>query len=507
MHAAIEALSHGGSRPQPHSAAIVQGRLTHADIVSAAVLLIVTLAVRGVWFGNPVADFDEQLYSLIGWQITQGQLPFVDQWDRKPFGLFLIFAVIHTAFGPGELAYQLVASCTALAGAWLVYLLARNLVDRVSASVAGVLYLALLSAYGSYSAQSEVFHTPMMLLAVWLLCKPHHQAATIRALAAMLVCGMALQVKYTVVPQCIFLGGVALHSARLRGVRMPGIAGLATAFTILGLAPTLLIAAVYTAHSQFEAFWFANFVSFFERASTEHGRFWPGHVHGAIPIVGVTLLGLYAAWRLNPPCDRWCYGLFCGWALAAFGTVVMPSTVYLYYYGALAPAASLVALPLIDRTGRVGWLPAVALLGGMILILNPLKVWRDSHEQSAMADRLTVAITPYVKPSQGCLWIHDGPTALYRTSGSCLPTRFIYPDHLNNDLERNALGASQLAEVKRILAGNPPVIVTADMPITPQNLEVLALVRSTTSKDYHKLATEDLNGRGITAWVRNDLGS
>ncbi|HCB79484.1 MAG TPA: hypothetical protein DEP68_12040, partial [Erythrobacter sp.] len=66
---------------------------------------------------------------------------------------------------------------------------------------------------------------------------------------------------------------------------------------------------------------------------------------------------------------------------------------------------------------------------------------------------------------------------------------------------------SQLAEVKRILAGNPPVIVTADMPITPQNLEVLALVRSTTSKDYHKLATEDLNGRGITAWVRNDLGS
>ncbi|HCB79656.1 MAG TPA: hypothetical protein DEP68_12920, partial [Erythrobacter sp.] len=117
----------------------MQGRLTHADIVSAAVLLIVTLAVRGVWFGNPVADFDEQLYSLIGWQITQGQLPFVDQWDRKPFGLFLIFAVIHTAFGPGELAYQLVASCPALAGAWLVYLLARNLVDRVSASVAGVL--------------------------------------------------------------------------------------------------------------------------------------------------------------------------------------------------------------------------------------------------------------------------------------------------------------------------------------------------------------------------------
>ena len=144
-------IQQAGDRP-PHA-------LRRADLLAAAVLLAGALITRAQWFGNPVADFDEQLYSLIGWQITQGQLPFVDQWDRKPFGLFLIFAVIHTAFGPGELAYQLVASCSALTGAWLVYLLARNLVDRVSACVAGVLYLALLSAYGSYSTPSGRYDT------------------------------------------------------------------------------------------------------------------------------------------------------------------------------------------------------------------------------------------------------------------------------------------------------------------------------------------------------------
>ena len=33
-----------------------------------------------------LAHFDEQIYSFIGWRILSGELPFVDWWDRKPFG-------------------------------------------------------------------------------------------------------------------------------------------------------------------------------------------------------------------------------------------------------------------------------------------------------------------------------------------------------------------------------------------------------------------------------------
>jgi len=493
--------------PQPHSGIRGALKLRRADLVAAAALLLAAIVTRGPWLANPFADFDEQLYSLIGWQMTQGALPFVDQWDRKPFGLFAIFAGIHAVFGPSALAYQLAAFASAIAGAWLVYLLGRSLVDRASACVAGVLYLAFLSAYGSYSAQSEVFHTPMMLFAVWQLRDPHHRSATLRAMLAMLVCGMALQVKYTVVPQCIFLGGVALYSAWLRGMRLPKIAGLAAGFALLGLAPTLLVAAFYALQGQFDAFWFANFVSFFDRAPSEYGRFWSGHVHGATPVVGLTLIGLYAAWRLNPPRDRWSYGLYCGWGVSAFLTVLMPSTVYLYYYGALAPATVLIALPLIDRRARAGWLPAAALVAGMFYILFPPTTLAKSAGQRAMAERLTAAIAPHVGPDKGCLWIHDGPASLYKTTGSCLPTRFIYPDHLNNDLERSALGISQLAEVERILAEKPPVVVTAEVPVTPQHPGVLALVRAIVKRDYVRLAREDLNKRGVTAWLRKDLAA
>ena len=42
----------------------------------------------------------------------------------RPFGLFAIFGLAHWLFGPEPLAYQLVATLSAVTGAWLVYRLA-----------------------------------------------------------------------------------------------------------------------------------------------------------------------------------------------------------------------------------------------------------------------------------------------------------------------------------------------------------------------------------------------
>ena len=99
----------------------------------------------------------------------------------------------------------------------------------------------------------------------------------------------------------------------------------------------------------------------------------------------------------------------------------------------------------------------------------------------------------------------DGPTVLYRTTGSCLPSRFVYPDHLNNALETPALGVSQTDEVARILANHPGVIVTASRAVTPQQPDNLARVRDATGRNYRPLITMSLHDRAITAWVRRDL--
>jgi 4-amino-4-deoxy-L-arabinose transferase-like glycosyltransferase len=479
--------------------------MARADWIAAAVLVLVLLATRAIVFGDPVVDFDEQLYSVIGWRMTHGDLPYVDVWDRKPFGLFLIFAASHALFGPEAIAYQLVASVSAFIGALLVYGLARAQVDRASATAAGALYLLLLALYGSQSGQSEAFHTPMMLAMAWLLRDGRRPDAARRAALAMLIGGLALQVKYTVLPQCLFFGAWALVGEWRRGARVPRLAARAALFAALGLLPTVMVGLFYLWRGHFDAFWFANFVSFFDRVSPPNGRLRHDLLIGYAPLALLVLPGLYAAFRLNPPRDRAAYGFHAAWLLAALATVLLPATVYAYYYAALAAPAILVALPLIDRKGPLRFVPAALLLLFVALLYNPPDRYADSLAERRAEARLSTAITPFVGKERDCLYVFDGPTALYRTTDTCLPTRFIYPDHLNNALETAALGTDQAGEIARILAGRPGVIVTAGTPVTIQQPRNLAMIEQATRRRYRPLITIAQRGRAITAWVRRDL--
>lgn len=473
--------------------------------IALIALALTALLTRAHWFGDPVADFDEQLYSFIGWRMTQGDLPYADLWDRKPFGLFLIYAISHWLLGPGPIAYQLVALLAALAGSWLTYLLSLRLVDSVSATVAGALYLILLALYGSHSGQSEVFHAPLMLLALWLLLDWNRPDSAKRAFLAMLVCGIALQIKYTVLPQCIFLGVYALYGRWRMGMELPRLALLAAVFAILGVLPTALIALWYILHGEFQAFWFANFISFFDREPSGQGRFWQGQLIRVAPIVIISMLGFYAAFRLNAPRDWRIWGLYVGWALSACVTVMLPATTYIYYFGALAAPVLLVALPLIDRHPTAGRMLAALLVVGLLCSLDVPGRYSHTWAERNVETRLSETIAPYIDQKRDCLYVFDGPTALYRTTASCVPTRFVYPDHLNNALERNALGISQTEEIQRILANRPGVIVTANFPVTFPCVECVVLVREAIRRDYRPLISSSLHGRTITAWSRSDL--
>lgn len=476
-----------------------------ADWLAAAALMLVTLATRAVWFGDPVADFDEQIYSLIGWRMNHGDLPFVQVWDRKPFFLFAIFAAAHWLMGAGPLAYQIVASVFVFAGAMLVYALARPLVDRVSAVVAGALYTMLIAAYGSYSGQSEAFHTPLMLAMLWLLRDRDRPGVARRANWAMLVGGIALQIKYTVLPQCAFFGAYALYAEWRAGATPVRLATRAAVLAGLGVAPTVLVALLYVWWGHFDQFWFANFVSFFERSPAPGGRLRSDLWVAILPIALLVGLGLYAALRLNPPRDWRLYGLYAGWMTAALATVLLPATVYLYYYGALVPAAVLMAVPLIDVRAGAKFIPALLLLLGAGYILDMPSRYAHSYNERRTEARLSDAIAQYVGAKRDCLYVFDGTAALYRTTGTCLPTRYLYPDHLNNGLEIHSLEVDQPTEIRRILATRPGVIVTANHYMTVQRQVNLNLIRDAIRAGYRPFITASLHNREITAWVRRDL--
>lgn len=469
--------------------------------------LIATLAVasRLVWFGDQAPDYDEQLYSLIGQRMLAGDLPYVDLWDRKPWGLFALFALAHAVGGPGALAYQVMAALFAVAGAWLVFALARRLVDDVTACGAAIAYPALLYAYGSLAGQSEAFLLPFTLGMMWLVADMPQGRPLAKALAAMLLGGLALQIKTTALPQCVALGLAALWQLRALGsVRL---AGLALIFAVLGLLPTALVATWYADQGQFGWFWFALTGSNIARVTDTGERFLLAHLPPLAPLLAVTAGGLYAAWRLNPPRDRGLYRLVCWWSVGVLAGIYLPNHVTVYYFAAFVPCALLLATPLIDRMAPTGWIPLAALLGASALLLNVPRHLDETRMGRASLDRLATTIRPHVGPAGPCLLVFDGPTALYRLTDSCLPSRVVYPDHWNHIMERDSLGIDRMAELRRVLAARPGAIVTGDDPVAVQDPQVQALIQEALAREYRLAASGRIRSRTYHAWVRRDQRS
>ena len=472
------------------------------DALVLLAIVATALIARLPWFGFPLAGYDEQLYSLIGQAMTQGALPFVDVWDRKPVGLFALFAAAHAVGGPGPEAYQVLALLFTVVGGWLTSALARPLVDRVTAAGAGMLYVLLMSVYGSASGQSEAFHVPLMLAMAVLVRDPAHPNAIRRALVAMLIGGLALQVKYTVAPQCAMFGLWALSGQYRRGASVARLTAFAAGSLVMGLLPTALVALYYAVAGHWDAFLFANFLSFFDRAPSGAGRLHTDLVLGLVPLAVLAGGGLYAAIRMTPPRDRSHYAFIALWFVACLATAFLPGTVYRYYFAALVPASVLLALPLLDRMGPARWGPLVLVIAGAFALAAPLSLPGELRERAADYDRFAATVAQSSADSDACIFVFDGPSSLYRLADSCLPSRFVYPDHFNNALERDALGISQVGEVARILATRPPVIVTADTPLTPQNEEAKALVLGYIDRNYSELAEIEIGDRTIRAWER-----
>lgn len=470
-----------------------------------ALLALVAVATRLVWFGDQAPDYDEQLYSLIGQRMLQGDLPYADLWDRKPLGLFALFALAHAIGGPDALAYQVMAALFAAAGSWLVYGLARRLVDDITACGAALAYPALLYAYGSLSGQSEVFLVPLTLGMVWLVADMPRGTPVAKALVAMALGGLALQIKTTAAPQCLALGLAALW--QLRGLGPVRLAGLALAFAGLGLLPTVVVAGFYAAQGEFGWFWFATTASNFARVAATGERVIAQHFAALMPLLAITVGGLYAAWRLNPPRNRDFYLLVCWWSLGVLAGIYLPNKVNLYYFAAFVPCALLLATPLIDRQSGLRWVPLAVLLGASALLLNVPRHLQESRMGRASLVQMTQAIRPHVGPQGPCLLVFDGPTSLYRLTDSCLPSRVVYPDHWNDALERDSLGIDRMAELRRVLAGRPGAVVTGDDPVAHQDPEVQALVLAVLARDYRRVTNGRIRSRTYHVWVRRDQRS
>lgn len=464
-------------------------------------LAILAALVRAATFGNPVVGFDEQFYLLVGERMLHGAVPYVDIWDRKPIGLFL-FYMAGAAIGPDPfLQYKLLVWACVAATAFAVYRMARNAgVTAPAALCAGILYLLWLNVCEGESGQSPVIYNLPMTLAALMVQSAFRTGnrMAVRGMGAMLLVGMALQIKYTAVFEGVFFGLALIVAAFRHGAAPARVVALAALWAACALAPTALAMAWYWHLGALQQFVFANFLSIFGKVPDPVSA----RIEGLLTIAGILLPLVLVVVARRPRLFAPDFAL--AWLMAAlagfvvFGNFLSPGNAL----PLIAPLC-LCAAPFFGMPARRRWVAVPLML--FVALAGQAVIWISEANKGGRAEAMAVAEA--ATPTHGCIWVYDGYPALYMLTKSCLPSRWVFPGHLNtaNEASPTAIGVDPTSEVRRILAIRPEVVVDDAPTYSLGNRTTHAILAAALERDY-RLVRSVRTGRARFRLVyrRND---
>lgn len=461
------------------------------------VLLLVAIAARWMTFGNPVVQVDEEFYFVTASRMWHGAIPFIDVWDRKPIGLFLLYMPAAALPLPwGTLAFQALALFAVVTTADIIARLATRAGWANGATFAGIAYILWLDPLGGMSGQSPVFYNLPMAGAAMLIASAHQRDARIRGLVAMALVGVCLQIKYSVVFEGIVFGLWLLGHEWREHRSLPAL--LIYGVTLIGVAllPTALAFAAYAMIGEAQAFLFANFTSILSRNPDP----WPeamGNAGSLILLLSPLVAMAFGSKGLvcdgDPGLRRF---LFVWFAASLAGIALFGG--WFDHYG--LPAAVPGAICSAGFLGAGRWrgkaTPAILLLAAIIgqvtLVVNILN--RGTAGQLA-------GLTAAVGRGPGCLYVYSGTTMLYRTTERCTLTRYLFPSHLGRMRETDAIGVDQATEVRRIVAQRPVVIVMRPA-YGGERKDIRAIVTAAVERDYRHVASPRMGDRAIAVYHR-----
>lgn len=427
--------------------------------IDLGVLLLAALVLRAATLGDPNIHVDETFYLQVGDAMTRGAVPYIDVWDRKPLGIFLIYWAI-ACISTNVLFYQLVSLCFAVATAWVLGRIARLWAGANAALMAGISYLAMLNVLDGMGGQSPVFYNLLMAQAAWLLISRWNgsDAAAFRRghLMAMALCGLCLTIKQTTLFEGVFFGLAGLFWLWRRGQGAGQILRHGLTAIALAVIPTALIAGWYAGHGWWAEWYQAMVTSNLRRqgigdAALKHNIWALIRLLGVF--AGVALVGLAGARgqsRFAPV-----RGFMLGWLLVSvLALAAVPNFFSHYALPILVPLTPLAALGF-DRKGL-----GLAFFAMNLVVAVILGTAFDfkTHRASARAfEEMATTITRH--RGNGSVLILNGPPLLYTLTGSKPMSPLVFPEHLINELETDVSPIRTKPEIERMIAARPTVVV------------------------------------------------
>jgi hypothetical protein len=185
-----------------------------------------------------------------------------------------------------------------------------------------------------------------------------------------------------------------------------------------------------------------------------------------------------------------------GWLAAALVAFAMIGAFFDHYALPLMVPLTMIAAPVLGRWRTA--LAGTAVIGAILFVFH-LATEPDDRESA-----YRVAQAMAAGDGGDCPYVFAGDSILYHLAGACLPTAYAFPSTLAYEPEQGATGIDEAAEVRRIMARRPPVVVTLDRPLAPWNRDSLKIVSVALAQDYRLVLSAPREDGHLLVYRRRD---
>ena len=456
---------------------------------SGLFLLIVALLSHFMTFGNPILEWDENFYLFGGGRLIHGYLPYIDFWDRKPFGLFLIYAFFHL-FGPYRIiAYQLGALLSLWGTALLIRKTSLTIASPFGALVGAAIYEVWPILANGEGGQSPIFYNLLVAASMYLIVLgiPNFKKGNCTQIRnvgiyVMSLFGLSMQIKYTTIFEGVFSGIYLIYKSLKMEISLLNLSKYIIYWVSLAIIPTAFIFLFYIGIGHGDDWFFSNITSIFLRQN-EGKQILLFRLHKILVLTSPFILPLV----LNPiitkklnNIQKDIFWFLYIWTLCSIFSIAFFGTWYTHYIlPALLPLSIQISIFSRVICGKI-FLTIILLIGIIASQLNIKK-----HLRTYGGKELFLTIEKSVNYGKdGCIFVYNGPVEIYDALPYCRLTSHPFPSHFSLQRENAATGMNPLNEITLILEKKPKYIITHSPEEYGENKKVRYYLYDNLMKNY-----------------------
>ncbi|NEQ72535.1 MAG: hypothetical protein F6K23_05285 [Okeania sp. SIO2C9] len=148
-----------------------------------------------------VLDKDESIYILGADSLLNGNLPYIEIWDNKPPGIFILFSLTMLIFGKSIVSIRILSIIATTFTSYFLYSIGVT-IDKKQGDKIGLLAGALYAIFSLHNdgaaANAEILFAPLVTGA-FLLLFHNREPSNIQVFLSGLILGIGMQIKYLVV--------------------------------------------------------------------------------------------------------------------------------------------------------------------------------------------------------------------------------------------------------------------------------------------------------------------